>query len=106
MEDTITICRKIICETGDLISKNSYIIIAESTALGLKPRAHLSEYFFRLFKIEIHSAISNNLKPIGMMKMQCVTIYPNIYECISEDSSWPFFNILRPLCEWSKIADD
>ena len=24
------------------------------------------------------------LKPIGMMKMQYVTVYPNIYECASD----------------------
>ena len=34
----------------------------------------------RLFTIEKNSAIANSLKPIGMMKMQCVTVYPNIYE--------------------------
>ena len=50
----------------------------------IKPRSHLAEYLFRLFTIEINSAIANNLKPIGMMKMQCVTIYPNIYECVSD----------------------
>ena len=26
----------------------------------------------------------SNLKPIGMMKMNYVTIYPNIYECVSD----------------------
>ena len=46
--------------------------------------SHLFEYFYRLFTIEINSAIANNLKPLGMMKMQCVTIYPNIYECVSD----------------------
>ena len=51
--------------------------------LCLKPRSHLAEYFFRLCTIEINSAIANNLKLIGMMKMQCVTLYPNIYECVS-----------------------
>ena len=40
--------------------------------------------FFRLFTIEINSEIVNILKPIGMMKMQCVTIYYNIYECVSD----------------------
>ena len=39
---------------------------------------------FRLFTIEINSAITNDMKPIGMMKMQCVTIFPNIYECVSD----------------------
>ena len=55
-----------------------------------KPRSHFAEYIFRLFTIEINStiieinsAIANNLKPIGMMKMHCVTIYPNSYECVS-----------------------
>ena len=54
-------------------------------ALQLKPLSHLAEYFFRLFTIEINSAILNNLKPIGMMKMHCVTIYLNIYECVSDN---------------------
>ena len=48
----------------------------------VKPRSHLAEYFFRFFTIEIDSAIANNLKPIGMMEMQCVTINPNICECV------------------------
>ena len=51
---------------------------------GLKPRSHLAEYFFRLLTIELNSPIANNLKPIGKIKMQCVTIYPNIYECASD----------------------
>ena len=50
----------------------------------LKPRSHLAEYFFRLFTIKIKSAIANNRKPIEIMKMQCVTIFPNIYECFSD----------------------
>ena len=45
--------------------------------LRLKHRSHLAKYFVRLLTIEINSAIANNLKPIRMMKMQCVTIYPN-----------------------------
>ena len=44
----------------------------------------LGRIFFQLFTIEIKSAIANNLKTNGMMKMQCVTIYPNIYECVSD----------------------
>ena len=44
----------------------------------------LGRYFSRLFTIEINSAIANNLKPIGMMEMQCVTIYPNLYEYVSD----------------------
>ena len=68
-----------------------------------KPPVPLGRTFFRLFTIEINSAIANNLKTIGMMKMQRVTIYRNIYECVSdynyEDSSRPFLNILRTLCE-------
>ena len=50
----------------------------------LKPRSHLAEYICRLFTIEINSAIANNLKTIGMMKMQCVTSYPIFYECVSD----------------------
>ena len=52
----------------------------------IKPRAHvhLAEYVFRLFTLEINSAIANNLKPIGMMKTQRETVYPNIYECVSD----------------------
>ena len=50
----------------------------------LKPRSHLAEYFFRSFTTEINPAIANNMKPIGMMKMQWVTINPNIYECASD----------------------
>ena len=45
----------------------------------------LDRIFFRLFTIEINSAIANDRKPIGMIKMQCVTIYANIYECVSDD---------------------
>ena len=44
----------------------------------------LGRICFRLFTIEINSAIANNLKPIGLMEMQCVTIYSNIYECVSD----------------------
>ena len=63
----------------------------------IKDPAPLAEYFFRLFAIEIHSAIGNNLKPIGMMQMQCVIIHPNIYECVSDymkiyhDRFWKFY---------------
>ena len=32
----------------------------------------------------INSADAINLKLIGIMKMQYVTIYPNIYECVSD----------------------
>ena len=55
-----------------------------------------TEYIFRWFTIEINSIIANNLKSIGMMKMQCVTIYPNIYECVFDymkihhDRFWTF----------------
>ena len=49
-----------------------------------KPRSHLAKYFFRLFMIEMNSAIANNLKHIGLMKRQCVTIHLNIYECVSD----------------------
>ena len=44
----------------------------------------LSRIFFRLFTKEINPAIANNPKPIGMIEMQYVTIYPNIYECVSD----------------------
>ena len=50
----------------------------------VKPQSHLAEYCFRLFTIELNPAIANNLKPIRMMKMQYVTIYPNTYECVSD----------------------
>ena len=40
--------------------------------------------FSQLFTLDINSAIASNLKPIGMMEMQCVTIIPNIYECVSD----------------------
>ena len=50
----------------------------------LKLRSHLAQYVFQLFTIELNSTIANDLKPIGMMKMQYVTIYPNIYECASD----------------------
>ena len=61
-----------------------------------KPQSHLAIYFFWLFKIEINAAIANNLKPIWLMKMQCETVYPNIYECVSDymkihhDHFWTF----------------
>ena len=58
--------------------------------------------FFRLVTIEINSAIANNPKPIGMMKMQCVGPCFPLYE----ESSRLFPNILRTLCERSKIAED
>ena len=48
------------------------------------PRSHLAEYFSRLFTIEINSVIANNLKRIGIMKLQCVTICQNICECVSD----------------------
>ena len=44
--------------------------------------------------------MANNLKPIGMMKMECVTIYPNIYGCVSDYMkihSRPFLNISETL---------
>ena len=47
-------------------------------------RPHLPEYFSRLFTIKMNSAIANNLKPIEMMKIQFLTIYPNVYECVSD----------------------
>ena len=50
----------------------------------VKPRSHSAEYILRLFTLEINSAIANNLKPIGMIEIQCVTIYPNIYESVSD----------------------
>ena len=59
-------------------------LISINTTKVLKPRSHLAEYFFRLFTIKINSAIANILKPLGIMKMQCVTIYLNIYECVSD----------------------
>ena len=37
------------------------------------------------------------MQPIGMMKMQCVTIYPNIYECVPDfmkihhERFWTFY---------------
>ena len=45
---------------------------------------HMAECLLRLSTIEINSAIANNLKPIGMIKMLCVAIYPNIYQCASD----------------------
>ena len=56
----------------------------------------MAEHVYRLFTIYVNSAIANNLKPIGMMKMQCVTMYPNIYECVSDmmirhDRFWTFY---------------
>ena len=33
-------------------------------SICFKPRSHLAKYFFRLFTIDINSAIANNLKPI------------------------------------------
>ena len=49
-----------------------------------KAPGSLGRISFRLFTLEINSAIANNLKPIGMMKMQCVTVCSNIYECVSD----------------------
>ena len=45
----------------------------------IKALVPIGGIFIRLCTIEINSAIANNLKPIGMIKMQCLTIYPNIY---------------------------
>ena len=70
-------------------------------SMRVKYRSNLAEYFLQLFTIEINSAIANNLKPIGMMKMLCVIIYENIYECVSDymkhqhDHFWTFTDILR-----------
>ena len=67
---------------------------------GIKPRSHLVEYFFRLFATEINLAIANNLEPIGIMKLQCETVYPNIYECVFDymkiyhDRFWTFADTL------------
>ena len=78
------------------------------TSDGVKRSSQLAEYFVRLFMIEINSAIVNNLKPIGMMKMQCITIYLNIKECISDYMKihHDISEHLRTFCEQSKIADD
>ena len=51
----------------------------------LKSRSHMVDYCFRLFTVEINLVIARNLKPIGMIKMQGVTIYLNINERISDD---------------------
>ena len=67
-----------------LTRRYKYKMYNDVSVYDLKPRSHLAKYFFRLFTIEINSAIANNIKPIEMMKMQCVTIYPNIYECVSD----------------------
>ena len=57
----------------------------------------LGRIFFLLFTIEINSAIANNRLPIGMMKMQRVTIYPNIYDYmkIHHVRFWTFTDTLR-----------
>ena len=57
------------------------------TPTYIKSRSHMVDYCFRLFTVEINNYLSNarNLKPIGMIKMQGVTIYPNIYEYVSDD---------------------
>ena len=56
----------------------------EILVLRKRPCPTWPNIFFRLFTIEINPAIENNLKPIGMMKMQCVIIYSNIYECVCD----------------------
>ena len=73
-----------------------------------QPPVPLDRIFFRLFTIEISLAIANNLKPIGMMKMLCVTIFPNIYECVSDYMKihHDISEQLRTICERSKIAED
>ena len=55
--------------------------------------------------IVINSAIANNPKPIRMMKMKSVTIYPNIYECVS-DYMKIHYDRFGTFCERSKIAED
>ena len=63
----------------------------------MKAPVPLGRIFSRLFTIEINSEIANNLKPIRMMKMQCVTINLNIKECVSvymkihHDRFWTFY---------------
>ena len=52
--------------------------------MEFKAPVPLGRKFFRLFTIEINFAIANNLKRIGIMKIQHVTIYPNIYECVTD----------------------
>ena len=70
----------------------------------------LGQILFRLFTIEINSANANNLRLIGMMKIQCVTVYPNNYERVfdyNEDSSRTFLNIYGHFAnEAYDIADD
>ena len=50
----------------------------------LSPGPALPKTFSRLFTTEINSAIANYLKSTGMMKIQCMTIYPNIYKCVTD----------------------
>ena len=45
---------------------------------SLSPGPTWPNIFFQLFTMEINSAFANNLKSIVLMKIQCVTIYPNI----------------------------
>ena len=40
---------------------------------------------FRLFTIVINSVIVNHLQPIGMIKLQCVNVFPKIFECVYLD---------------------
>ena len=55
----------------------------------------------RLLYDRDNSAIANNVKPIGIMKKQCETVYPNIYECVSDymkivhDRFWTFTDTLQ-----------
>ena len=45
----------------------------------IKLRPLLAECFPIVYDIEINSAIANNIKPIIMMELLCVTVNPNIY---------------------------
>ena len=54
------------------------------TFTSLKPRSHLTEYFFPI--VDDIDKFSNREQSDTNRndKMQCVTIYPNIYECVSD----------------------
>ena len=74
------------------------IFIETKTRWMLKLWSRSQNIFFRLFMMEINSAI---MKPIRNMKMQWEIVYPNIYECVSDyrkihhDRLWAFTDTLQ-----------
>ena len=53
-------------------------------SFAIKAPVPLGRIFARLFTKMINSAIENSLIPIGMMKIECETIYPIVVSTVSK----------------------